>query len=203
VRATSRYLGFGRLAPAVMKAMGAVPRHEFVPADLREHAYENRPLPIGHGQTISQPYIVALMTHLLGVERGDRVLEVGTGSGYQAAVLAELGVEVYTVEIIPELAREAAARLARLGYQGVAVENADGYFGWPAHAPFDGIVVTAAASHIPPELVAQLATGARLVIPVGGRFMTQQLTLVEKSDAGKIRTRQLLPVVFVPLTGEH
>ena len=203
VRATRRYLGNGTLDPRVMAALAATPRHEFVPEHLRAHAYENRPLPIGHGQTISQPYIVAIMTDLLGLDEDDVVFEVGTGSGYQAAILAPLVKQVYTMEIIEPLAREARARLKRLGYGNVEVRHADGYYGLEAHAPFDAIIVTAAASHVPPPLLAQLKPGGRMVIPVGGRFFTQQLVLVEKDSAGAVTTRHVLPVVFVPLTGKH
>ena len=203
VRATRRMIGTGSLDPGVLEAMATVPRHELVPKAVRDRAYRNRPLPIGHGQTISQPYIVALMTDLLEPEPGDVMLEVGTGSGYQAAVLAELVDRVYTVEIIPELARRARSDLERLGYRDIDVKTGDGYHGWEEHAPYDGIVVAAAASHIPPPLVRQLKPGARMVIPVGGAFATQHLTLVEKTEEGKVRTRQLLPVRFVPLTGEH
>ena len=185
----------------VLDAMRAVPRHEFVPTPERAHAYDDRPLPIGHGQTISQPYIVALMTDLLAVEPGDAVFELGTGSGYQAAVLAELGARVHTVEIVAPLAAAAAERLARLGYGGVAARAGDGYDGWPERAPVDGIVVTAAATHVPPPLVRQLRPGGRMVIPVGPAFMVQQLLLVEKDADGTVRTRVLLPVAFVPLTG--
>jgi len=203
VRLTSRKIGRVQLDDRVMVVMARVPRHEFVPADQKRYAYQNRPLPIGYGQTISQPYIVALMTDLLRLERGDRVLEVGTGSGYQAAVLAELKTDVYTVEIIPELGREVADRFERLGYKGITTRIDDGYFGWEDHAPFDGIIVTAAAAHIPPPLVRQLKPGGRMVIPVGGPFRVQQLTMVEKSAAGEVTTRQLLPVAFVPLTGDR
>jgi len=203
VRLTRGMIGKGTLDPKVLEAMLAVPRHELVPPAQREHAYENRPLPIGYGQTISQPYIVALMTDLLEPSPDDVILEVGTGSGYQAAVLAELVRDVYSIEIVPELARRAAGDLERLGYENVEVKTGDGYHGWPEHAPFDGIVVTAAASHIPSPLVQQLAPGARMIIPVGGPFAIQQLTLVEKTPEGKVRTRQVLPVTFVPLTGEH
>ena len=195
--------GTGPLEPKVLEALGTVPRHELVPERLRDRAYLNRPLPIGYGQTISQPYIVAYMTHLLQPETGDVMLEVGTGSGYQAAVLAELVDHVYSIEIIPELAQRATKDLERLGYDNVTVRQGDGYYGWEEHAPYDGIVVAAAASHIPPALVQQLKPGARLVIPLGGPFATQQLTLVEKTSDGKVKTRQLLPVSFVPLTGEH
>lgn len=203
VQLTSRETGRARLDDRVMEAMARVPRHEFVPTEQRRYAYRNRPLPIGYGQTISQPYIVAIMTDLLQLERGDRVLEVGTGSGYQAAVLAELKTDVYTLEIIPELGREVADRFERLGYKGITTRIGDGYFGWEDHAPFDGIIVTAAAAHIPPPLVRQLKPGGRMVIPVGGPFRVQQLTMVEKSLAGEVTTRQLLPVAFVPLTGDR
>ena len=199
----------GALGPAaeisrpVLLAMGRVPRHHFVSSGLEGMAYGDRPLPIGHGQTISQPYIVALMTELLGVGPGAVVLEIGTGSGYQAAVLAELGAKVYTIEIVPPLAAAAAARLARLGYGTAEARLGDGYYGWPGPAPFDGIVVTAAASHVPPSLVEQLRPGGRMVIPVGGPFSVQQLVLITKNADGTVRTEQLLPVRFVPLTGGH
>ena len=200
VRATSREIGKEALDPRVMAAMARVPRHVFVPPELRDRAYGNHPLPIGYGQTISQPYIVALMTDLARVGPEDRVLEVGTGSGYQAAVLAEVAGRVYTVEIIPELARAARERLHRLGYRNVEVREADGYYGWPEAAPFDAIVVTAAASHVPPPLVRQLKPGGRMVIPVGGPFRVQRLTVVEKDAEGRVRSREVLPVRFVPLT---
>ncbi len=203
VRATSRFIGRRELDPRVIEALATVPRHAFVPEELRRYAYRNRPLPIGHGQTISQPYIVALMTDLVEPKPDDVVLEVGTGSGYQAAVLAGLVGQVYTIEIVEPLGLAAAARLARLGYDNVEARLGDGYYGWEAHAPFDAIVVTAAASHVPPPLIAQLKPGGRMVIPVGGRFFTQQLMLVEKDAAGSVTTRQMLPVRFVPLTGEH
>jgi protein-L-isoaspartate(D-aspartate) O-methyltransferase len=190
----------GTMSEPVAAAMRAVERHEFVPQSERRNAYENRPLPIGYGQTISQPYIVALMTELAQVSAGGRALEIGTGSGYQAAVLAEMGVRVSTIEIIPALGRAAAQRLARLGYDSVATRIADGYFGWPGAEPFDAILVTAAASHVPPPLIQQLAPGGRMVIPVGPPFVVQQLVLVTKDAAGAVRTRQLLPVHFVPLT---
>ncbi len=189
--------------PDVLEAIGTVPRHELVPAGQVRYAYQNRPLPIGHGQTISQPYIVALMTDLLEPEASDVILEVGTGSGYQAAVLAELVDTVYSVEIIEPLAGRAAADLKRIGVANVVTRLGDGYYGWEEHAPFDGIVVTAAASHVPPPLVAQLKPGARMVIPVGSAFMTQQLLLVEKTEDGTVVTRQIGAVRFVPLTGEH
>jgi protein-L-isoaspartate(D-aspartate) O-methyltransferase len=203
VQDTSLYLDKEILDPRVMAAMAKVPRHEFVPAGQRDHAYENRPLPIGYGQTISQPYIVALMSDLIKPQPGDRVLELGTGSGYQAAILAELVAQVYSIEIIEELGKEAGERLSRLGYDNVTLRIGDGYYGWEEHAPFDAIVVTAAASHVPPPLVAQLKPGGRMVIPVGSRFLTQQLVLVEKQADGQLLTRQILPVKFVPLTGEH
>jgi protein-L-isoaspartate(D-aspartate) O-methyltransferase len=203
VRLTSQSLNKKALDPAVLTAMTTVPRHEFVPAGLRDVAYENRPLPIGHGQTISQPYIVAVMTDLLKLEPGQRVLEIGTGSGYQAAILAKLGGEVYTIEIIADLGEQARLTLARLGYRNIEVRIGDGYYGWKEHAPFDAIVVTAAASHIPPPLITQLKNGGRMIIPVGSRFMVQQLLLVEKDASGEVTSRQLLPVRFVPLTGSH
>jgi protein-L-isoaspartate(D-aspartate) O-methyltransferase len=199
-RATSRETGRPSLDPRVIRALSVVPRHRFVPAELQGAAYVNRPLPIGHGQTISQPYIVALMTDLLHVDADDVVLEVGTGSGYQAAVLSPLVKTVHTIEIIAPLASSAADRLRRLGYRNVIVHHADGYEGWKAAAPFDAIIVTAAATHIPPPLIQQLKPGGRMVIPVGGPFATQSLMLVEKTAAGKVRTRQVLPVRFVPLT---
>ncbi len=185
----------------VMAAMARVPRHAFVPEDRRESAYENRPLPIGYGQTISQPYIVALMTDLLELEEDDVALEVGTGSGYQAAILAELTSRVYSIEIIEPLARAAAARLNRLGFDKVATRHGDGYYGWEAYAPFDVIIVTAAASHVPPPLIAQLKPGGRMVIPVGSSFLTQYLMMVEKDSQGRVTNRQILPVRFVPLKG--
>ncbi|SDY93488.1 protein-L-isoaspartate(D-aspartate) O-methyltransferase [Citreimonas salinaria] len=186
--------------PVVLEVMRAVPRHEFVPPDVRLLAYEDRPLPIGYGQTISQPFIVALMTDLLKIEPGDKVLEVGTGSGYQAAVLSPLAEEVYTIEIVPELGERAAGTFADLGFENVEAKIADGYYGWPEQAPFDAIVVTAAASQIPPPLVQQLKPGGRMVIPIGGPFSAQQLMLVEKQEDGSITSRQLLPVQFVPFT---
>jgi protein-L-isoaspartate(D-aspartate) O-methyltransferase len=184
----------------VLRGMAEVKRHEFVPWALRLLAYADRPLPIGHGQTISQPFIVALMTDLLDVEEGDKVFEVGTGSGYQAAVLAKLGVRVWTVEIIKALAEDAEARFGKLGYDNVHVRWADGYHGDPENGPYDGIIVTAAASHIPPPLIDQLKPGGRMVIPVGPKFMEQQLLLVEKGADGQVTTRRILPVIFVPVT---
>jgi protein-L-isoaspartate(D-aspartate) O-methyltransferase len=187
----------------VLAAMGRVQRHLFVPAGQQRYAYENRPLPIGHGQTISQPYIVALMTDLMRVQPDDVVLEIGTGSGYQAAVLAELTKSVFSIEIVEPLGRSAAERLQRLGYRRVDVKVADGYYGWSEHAPFDAIIVTAAASHVPPPLVRQLKPGGRMVIPVGTAFLTQHLMLMEKQRDGSVVSRQILPVRFVPLTGGH
>jgi len=188
---------------AALTAMRRVPRHEFVPPERRAYAYRDHPLPIGYGQTISQPFIVAAMTALLEVESGDRVLEIGTGSGYQAAVLDELQVAVYSIEIIEPLAQEARARLARLGYDDVQTRVGDGYFGWEENGPYDAIIVTAAASHIPQPLIHQLKGGGVMVIPVGDRFLTQHLVLVTKAADGAVQVRQLLPVRFVPLTGDH
>ena len=201
--ATASYIGHPTFSAAVVGAMGKVERHRFVPARLAAQAYDNRPLPIGYGQTISQPYIVALMTDLMQVGADDRVLEIGTGSGYQAAILAELGASVYSVEIIEELGKEAAGRLQALGHRNVETRVGDGYYGWPEAAPFDAIIVTAAASHVPPPLIRQLKAGGRMVIPLGTQFMTQSLMLVEKKADGSVTTRQLLPVRFVPLTGGH
>jgi protein-L-isoaspartate(D-aspartate) O-methyltransferase len=186
----------------VLEAMRTVPRHEFVPAELVAQAYENHPLPIGHGQTISQPYIVALMTQAAGVKAGDRVLEIGTGSGYQAAVLATLVDHVYSVEIIGALADSARERLARLGYHNVMVRHADGYFGWAEEAPFDAILVTAAPDHIPQPLVQQLKIGGRMIIPVGPVGSYQSLWMTTRISATEVRTQDLGEVRFVPLTRE-
>ena len=201
--ATSSYSGRAALSPGVIAAMEKVERHRFVPAALSVVAYLNRPLPIGHGQTISQPFIVVLMTDLMKVKAGDRVLEIGTGSGYQAAVLAEIAGSVYSIEIIEPLGKEAGERLQSLGYRNVETRVGDGYYGWPEVAPFDAIMVTAAASHVPPPLIKQLKPGGRMVIPLGTQFMTQYLMLVEKQMDGSLTTRQILPVRFVPLTGGH
>lgn len=186
-----------------MSVMGTVERHKFVPPSEQSWAYANKPLPIGHGQTISQPYIVALMTDIISIDPDDKVLEIGTGSGYQAAVLAEMGAAVFTIEIIAPLAEQAAKRLADLGYNRVKTRQGDGYYGWEEEAPFDAILVTAAADHIPPPLLRQLKPGGVMVIPVGSRFLVQQLVLVTKDSAGSLTTRQILPVRFVPLTGDH
>jgi protein-L-isoaspartate(D-aspartate) O-methyltransferase len=200
---TSKALGREEIDPRVLQAMATVPRHVLVPEELRSAAYENRPLPIGHGQSISQPYIVAVMTDLLALQPGDRVLEIGTGSGYQAAVLAQLGVKVYSIEIIEPLGELARKNLATLGYDTIEVRIGDGYFGWEEQAPFDAIIVTAAASHIPPPLIKQLRPGGHMIVPVGSHFLVQQLVLVDKDAAGEVTTRQVLPVSFVPLTGSH
>ena len=189
--------------PQVLAAMGRVPRHLFVPAALRFRAYADHPLPIGNGQTISQPYIVALMTQLAEVEADDVVLEIGTGSGYQAAVLSEIVREVATIEIVPELADTARTRLAELGYRNVTVRTGDGYLGWKEKAPFDAILVTAAAPEVPPPLVEQLAPGAILVIPVGPQSQVQRLLRIQKAADGTTVTREILPVVFVPLVRER
>lgn len=183
----------------VLNAMRAVPRHLFVPPELRSQAYADHPLPIGEGQTISQPYIVGLMSELLGVRAGDRVLEIGTGSGYQAAILAAMGCQVYTIEIRSALAQEAARRLSELGVQNVHVRSGDGYQGWPEAAPFAGIIVTAAPDRIPEPLLQQLALGGSMVIPVGSFY--QQLKVITRTDTG-FKERDVIPVRFVPMTGE-
>jgi protein-L-isoaspartate(D-aspartate) O-methyltransferase len=203
VRLTSKYLKQSILDARVLDAMSRVPRHEFVPSDLVGRAYQNRPLPIGYGQTISQPYIVAIMTDLLDIEPGHRILEIGTGSGYQAAVVAELNTRVWSIEIIQALGQQAQTRLQRLGYDNIDVRIGDGYYGWPEQAQFDAIIVTAAASHIPPPLLQQLKPGGKMIIPVGSPFSTQQLILITRSDNDAFITRQVLPVRFVPLTGDH
>jgi len=187
--------------PAVLRAMRDVPRHAFVPRDLREQAYDDTPLPIGHGQTISQPYIVATMTKLLRLGPESKVLEIGTGSGYQAAVLAHLTRHVYTIEIIEPLAKKAAETLADEGYENVHVRRGDGYLGWPEAAPFDAIVVTCAAGHLPPPLWDQIRPGGRIVIPIGGTFAVQRLVVVEKTADGKRKTDSVMDVRFVPMTG--
>ena len=182
---------------ATLQAMRTVPRHLFVPDDYSKEAYDDRPLPIGHGQTISQPYIVAYMTSVLGLKKSDKVLEIGTGSGYQAAVLAEIVDRVYTVEIVEPLGKQAEGRLADM-YDNVEVRIADGYYGWETHAPYDAIIVTAAAGQIPPPLIEQLKDGGKMIIPVGSPYQVQQLMLVEKTTDGKLKTTSLMPVRFVP-----
>ncbi len=184
----------------VLDAMREVPRHEFVPANMRDQAYADRPLPIGYGQTISQPYIVGYMTELLEVGEDAVALEIGTGSGYQAAVLSPLVKAVYSIEIVEELAARAREALERLGYANVQTKAGDGYHGWAEHGPYDAIIVTAAASHIPPPLVEQLKPGGRMVIPVGPPGQVQHLMVVEKRDDGSVRQRSVMPVRFVPLT---
>lgn len=188
--------------PEVLQAMRTVPRHEFVLEQYLNRSYTDQPLPINHGQTISQPYIVALMSELLELQAGDRVLEIGTGSGYQAAVLAEMGVEVYSIEIVPELAEEARNRLNLLGYTQIHTLSADGYFGWDEHAPFDAIIVTAAPDHLPQPLANQLAEDGRLVIPIGPIGAFQTLWLFEKIN-GELQATNMGDVRFVPLTGDH
>jgi protein-L-isoaspartate(D-aspartate) O-methyltransferase len=196
---TARLIGKDAFDPRVMDAMARVPRDEFVPDGLKSAAFANGPLPIGHGQTISQPYIVALMTDLLETQPDHRVLEIGTGSGYQTAVLSLLCDKVYSMDLIPALTEDAAARLARLGYRNVETRSGNGYRGWAEHAPYDGIIVTAAAGHIPEALVEQLRPGGRLVIPVGLPFMAQELMLLTKDAQGRTDTRSILGVAFVPL----
>jgi protein-L-isoaspartate(D-aspartate) O-methyltransferase len=203
VRETSGYLGRATLTPEVVEALRKVPRHEFVPDRLRSQAYEDRPLPIGHEQTISQPYIVAIMTDLLDLEPGCKALDIGTGSGYQAAILAEICDSVWTIEIVEALGLEARARLERLGYENVAVRIGDGFHGWPEQQPFDAIVVAAVADEEPPPLLEQLKPGGRMIIPIRSGRHGEQLVLVEKHDDGQYTRRKLLPVRFVPLTGDH
>jgi protein-L-isoaspartate(D-aspartate) O-methyltransferase len=202
-RATAGETGRPRFNEAVMAAIGKVPRHRFVPSRLERYAYDDRALPIGDGQTISQPFLVALMTDMLEPRSGDAVLEVGTGSGYQAAVLAELVAKVYTIEIVEPLGRRARQRLEQLGYRNVDVRIGDGYHGWPEAAPFDGIIVTAAPPEIPTPLVDQLKPGGRMVIPTGGSHDVQQLLLLEKQPDGTSVTKRTLPVKFVPLTRDR
>ena len=183
--------------PTTLSAMRTVPRHLFLPESMAPHAYQDRPLPIGHGQTISQPFIVAFMTEIIKPGPGRKILEIGTGSGYQAAILAATGAQVYSIEIIPQLADSAAARLKQLGFTNVATKSADGYYGWQEHAPFDAIIVTAAAEFIPPPLIGQLAESGLMIIPVGSPFFVQTLMLVQKRD-GKTISTNLMPVRFVP-----
>jgi protein-L-isoaspartate(D-aspartate) O-methyltransferase len=201
-RETRFETGRAALSERVMAAMSKVPRHEFVPAWERPSAYADRPLPIGHGQTISQPFIVALMTDILDAKPGDTVLEIGTGCGYQAAVLAELAKTVYTIEIVEPLGREAAERLKQLGYNNVTAKVGDGYQGWPEHAPFDAIIVTAAPRDVPQPLIDQLKPGGRLVVPVGGQIGGQTLLVLEKQRDGTINRREVLAVRFVPLVDQ-
>ena len=186
----------------VLAAMRAIPRHMFVPKPLQSVAYANRPLPIGSGQTISQPFIVAYMTEKLEIKKGDKVLEIGTGSGYQAAVLSELTPHVYSIEILKKLGKMQGKRLHELGYKTITFKIGDGYHGWEEHAPFDAIMVTCASGHIPQPLLKQLKPGGRMIIPVGGVYDVQMLLSVAKDLAGEIKTRQLLPVRFVPMTGQ-
>jgi len=188
--------------PAVLEALRVTPRHKFVPERYLEQAYNDHPLPIGYGQTISQPYIVALMTEMLMVNKGDRVLEIGTGSGYQAAILAEMDIDVFTIEIVPELASQATERLRDLGFTQVQTLNADGYYGWEEHAPYDAIIVTAAPDHLPQPLITQLKDGGKLVIPIGPVGAVQTLWMFEKAGE-EISATNLGAVTFVPLTGEH
>ena len=201
-RRTTDYTGVSELDSRVIDALSRVERDKFVPLASKIAAYVNRPLRIGHGQTISQPFIVAIMTHLMEAREGDGVLEIGTGSGYQAAVLAELVETVYTIEIIPELAESATKRLAKLGFDNVHVKTGDGWYGWPEMAPFDAIMVTAVGEDVPGELVRQLKPGGRIVLPVGSDW-DQNLVVVEKAADGSTSKREVLPVRFVPLTGDH
>ena len=201
-RLTERYTNIAEFDKDVMKVIAEIDRSKFVPDFLKRDAFRNQPLPIGHGQTISQPYIVALMTHLLDVQDSDRVLEIGTGSGYQAAVLAELAKDVFTIEIVPELAKSAKELLAELKYKNVAVKEGDGWYGWPDAAPFDKIIVTAVAKEIPPQLIKQLKIGGLVVMPVGDSEGSQDLMLGSKQEDGTLDSVSVLPVQFVPLTGE-
>jgi protein-L-isoaspartate(D-aspartate) O-methyltransferase len=188
--------------PNVLKAMLTVPRHAFIPSGQRRYAYADHPLPIGQGQTISQPYIVAFMTQALKLGPNSKVLEIGTGSGYQAAVCAEIAREVYTIEIVPELAKSAKEKLKKLGYPNVFVKAGDGFFGWPEKAPFDAIIGTAAAKRIPKPLIEQLKPDGRMIIPTGSPYGLQYLEVVKKDKAGRIRKMRVMPVRFVPMTGE-
>lgn len=201
MKGTDGVIGRQSFHKKVMDAMSKVPRHEFVQSHLKPFAYLNRPLPIGHGQTVSQPFIVALMTDLLEIDKGDTVLEIGAGSGYHSAVLAELAKEVYTIEIIKDLGEQARKRLRRLNYKNIRVRVADGYYGWDERSPFDAVIVTCAAGHIPPPLLKQLKPGGRMVIPIGGVYDVQMLMIVTKDVSGTIKTRQVIPVRFVPMTG--
>jgi len=200
---TRVYIGKSKLDDKVMRVIEEIEREKFISEELRALAYENHPLTIGYGQTISQPYIVALMTDMIQLQPDSIVLEIGTGSGYQAAVLASLVKKVYSLEIIEALADQARSRLRELGYKNIEIRSGDGYHGWAEHAPFDAIIVTAASEQIPPPLVEQLKPGGKLIIPVGQQYQTQHLVLVEKDLNGTTNTRQILPVSFVPLTGDH
>lgn len=203
VQYTRNMIGKDAFDPKVMSVMSKTPRNEFVPKSYLDAAFDNGPLPIGHGQTISQPYIVALMTDMLELATDHIVLEIGTGSGYQTAILSQLCKKVYTIEYIPALADMARSRLQKLGYNNIESKTGNGYDGWPEHAPYDGIIVTAAASHIPQPLVEQLKPGGRLVIPVGSPHLYQELMLVEKDEDGEVNIKQILGVAFVPLQGER
>jgi protein-L-isoaspartate(D-aspartate) O-methyltransferase len=200
VRYTRHLLGLDALSGPVRRALLDVPRHAFVPDALQDAAYDNGPLPIGEGQTISQPYIVAIMTELLAPAPEHRVLEIGTGSGYQTAILAQIVKEVYSIEIVATLAKRAAQRFKLLGYENIRTRSGDGYQGWPEAAPFDGIIITAATAAVPPPLLEQLKPGGRLIVPLDAGF-DQELTLFEKDAAGSVDRRKLLPVAFVPMTG--
>ena len=202
VRYTRSLIGKDALDARVMKAMGQVPRDEFVPANMKAAAFENGPLPIGHGQTISQPYIVALMTDMVAPEPEHDILEIGTGSGYQTAILSLVCSKVYSVEVVAELSTAAADLFRRLGYPNIETRIGNGYLGWPEHAPYDGIIVTAAATHIPPALIEQLKPGGRMAIPVGSPYGHQELMLVRKDEQGETHTESVLGVAFVPLVDE-
>lgn len=203
VRSTRNMIGKDSLDSAVMDAMRRVPRQEFVPERLKAFAFDNNPLPIGYGQTISQPFIVALMTDLLLPQGDSVILEIGTGSGYQAAVLAQIVKHVYALEIIPELAQQARERLEHLGYTNVTVRHGDGYEGWPEHALYDGIIVTAAPRVLPPPLIEQLKPGGRMIVPVGEPYFGQELKVLTKDADGHVLVQNILRVSFVPLTGDH
>lgn len=201
-RLTSSYTAVDKISRPVLAAIAKVDRSKFVPERSSNQAFENHPLGIGYGQTISQPFIVALMTHLVDPQPGDRILEIGTGSGYQAAIAAELVAHVYSIEIVPELAHSAERRLESLGYTNVSIKTGDGWYGWPEEAPFDGILVTAVGSSVPPQLLSQLANGGKLIMPLGDADGDQELTVVTRDSAGDLSTRNVLPVRFVPMTGE-
>ncbi len=200
---TSRMTGKNTLDPKVKAALSNIPRDKFVPKSHIDSAFYNGPLPIGHGQTISQPYIVAIMTDLLELDADDIVLEIGTGSGYQAAILSQLCKQVYSIEYVPALADMAKARFKKLGYDNIETRTGNGFDGWPDHAPYDGIIVTAAATHIPGPLIEQLKPGGRMVIPLGKPYFHQELTLVRKSEDGELDIRNILGVAFVPFQGER